>query len=243
MPEVKIPYGFEVTSARIIHIDEAVRGKACNCICPNCKSPLLARKGPENVNHFAHEGDRICNGYLETLLHKTSKQIIKDANTIRLPSLALYTLNSNGRIRKKYTIVDVSSQFIKYDHCDDEEYIRREDVIIKPDLILKKGERPLIIEIVVTHPIDAKKADKIIKLGCSALEINLSWVGIDFEYKALRNMILNRLNFFSKDQTYISFKKWINNERFNKLANKLRQNGMIVKPDKASGGHPYDDVD
>lgn len=240
MSEIKIPYGLEVVSGRIIHISQAVRGKACNCVCPSCGSTLLARKGPQNPAHFAHEGDRICGGYLETLLHKTSKQIIKESHTIRLPSLALYTLDTNGRIKSKHSIVEVSNQFVSYDQCIEEEYIHTEDITIRPDLILKKGERPLLIEIAVTHHIDSEKEEKLIKSGYSALEIDLSWVGIDFDYKDLRNTILNRLNIPSKDQTSMPFKRWINNDKFNRMADSLRNSGETVKPEIASGRHPYD---
>lgn len=239
MSEVEIPYGWEVASGRIVHVDDAFRGKACNCVCPGCGSSLIAKKGEKKANHFAHAGGCICKGYLETLIHKTSKQIIKDANTIRVPSLALYEIGLNGRIQKKYPIIDTSSQFIKYDSCAKEEQIRREYFVIQPDLILKKGERSLIVEITVTHPIDSEKESKIIELGYSALEINLSWVGIDFVYAELRKTILNTLNYSKDHTTVIPFKKWINNEKFNALASRLRNSGKHVSPDTASGPHPY----
>jgi hypothetical protein len=243
MSVIKIPYGLEVPTGRIIHVGEAVRGKACNCVCLGCGSPLLARKGPQNPPHFAHEGDRICGGYQETLLHKTSKQIIRESYTIRLPSLALYTLGTNGRITGKYSIIEVKNQFIKYDQCVEEEYVYAEGIMFKPDLILKKRDTPLIIEIAVTHHVDSEKEAKIINSGYSALEIDLSWVGLDFNYKELRNIILNRLNIPSKDQISTPFKRWINNEKFNKVANGLRSSGKTIKPETVSGPHPYDDFE
>jgi hypothetical protein len=129
---------------------------------------------------------------------------------------------------------------VYYDECVEEEYVHAEGVSFKPDLILKKGERPLIIEIAVTHHVDSEKEAKIIKSGYSALEIDLSWVGLDFNYKDLRNIILNRLNIPSKDQISTPFKRWINNDKFNKVANGLRSSGKTVKPETVSGRHPYD---
>ena len=39
---------------KLIHIDDAIRGLACECTCFCCHEQVIAKKGPTNEHHFAH---------------------------------------------------------------------------------------------------------------------------------------------------------------------------------------------
>jgi hypothetical protein len=56
MAELLIPFGIDVISGSIVEPEDAEQGRACNCICPGCKAPLLSRhsKGERRI-HFAHD--------------------------------------------------------------------------------------------------------------------------------------------------------------------------------------------
>lgn len=55
MSELLIPFGVHKETNTIIEPEDASKGRACNCICPGCKAPLLARHPKVNRSHFAHD--------------------------------------------------------------------------------------------------------------------------------------------------------------------------------------------
>ena len=53
MPSVlKIPYAER--AGALILVAEVPSGLQADCFCPACKGPVVARKGPKVVHHFAH---------------------------------------------------------------------------------------------------------------------------------------------------------------------------------------------
>lgn len=68
---VQLEFGLHdnlVLNVHDLSFDE--RGKACNCVCPGCGKPLIAKMGSKNQWHFAHDGDA-CNiaAAQQTALH------------------------------------------------------------------------------------------------------------------------------------------------------------------------------
>lgn len=55
MSELLIPFGIHRETGDIIEPEDAPKGRACNCLCPGCKAPLLARHPKEKRFHFAHD--------------------------------------------------------------------------------------------------------------------------------------------------------------------------------------------
>ncbi|MCP4488613.1 MAG: hypothetical protein GY820_15065 [Gammaproteobacteria bacterium] len=43
MSELLIPFGIHRHSGDIVEPEDAPKGRACNCLCPGCKAPLLSR--------------------------------------------------------------------------------------------------------------------------------------------------------------------------------------------------------
>lgn len=69
--KVQLEYGLR--GDKVIFVSELTdleRGKACNCICPVCRKQLVAKLGPHNQWHFAHDGAE-CNlvAAQQTALH------------------------------------------------------------------------------------------------------------------------------------------------------------------------------
>lgn len=54
MNSVKIPFAKDSATGQIVAVDEVEKGHACNCICPSCNEPLIARQGSVNIWHFSH---------------------------------------------------------------------------------------------------------------------------------------------------------------------------------------------
>jgi hypothetical protein len=57
MTDLLIPFGISNRTNKIIEPDDAERGRACDCRCPGCDTPLLSRhpKDERMRIHFAHD--------------------------------------------------------------------------------------------------------------------------------------------------------------------------------------------
>jgi len=53
-----IPFGLRENDKAIVDVYEVKRGRECGCICPSCRTPLIARQGEEKVWHFAHASEK-----------------------------------------------------------------------------------------------------------------------------------------------------------------------------------------
>ena len=55
--ELRNPFGLQNGQIIMIEdIDKTHNGLRCNCVCPACKEPFIARMGGVNQHHFAHSG-------------------------------------------------------------------------------------------------------------------------------------------------------------------------------------------
>lgn len=59
--ESLIPFGLDIESEELIDVVNVKRWNACGCICPSCKTPLVARQGHKKAWHFAHRSQKVHN--------------------------------------------------------------------------------------------------------------------------------------------------------------------------------------
>ena len=150
----------------IKQIDKSHNGLACNCTCPICGESLIAKKGNGGkVPHFAHKQDSPCTHpeYIkQTNIHAMAEQIFLEEKEIELPSLSSQAENYIAYFFRggKWQIAEVELEK------------KISDFI--PDIILKKGNETLLIEIYVTHAVDENKKNKIIEANLPVIEIDLS---------------------------------------------------------------------
>lgn len=150
----------------INQIDKSHNGLACNCTCPICGESLIARKGNGGkAPHFAHKQDSPCSHpeYIkQTNIHAMAEQIFLEEKEIELPSLSSQAGNYIAYFFKggKWQIEEVELEK------------KISDFI--PDIILKKGNIILLVEIYVTHAVDENKKNKIIEANLPVIEIDLS---------------------------------------------------------------------
>lgn len=94
---------FALRNNHIIMIEdvpEKERGLECNCICPACKEPFIARMGEKNVHHFAHSGKGCdeLNAYMMGL-YMILNDYINGGNPVLLPEInIIYELSPNSFI-------------------------------------------------------------------------------------------------------------------------------------------------
>lgn len=195
----------------LISVDNVERGRKCNCVCPYCKQPLIAKKGNFRIHHFAHDKDFSCEHGYETSLHLLAKEILSESKSIVLPAL---TRGSRNKF-----ILEKSIE-VKILDVRLEQYI--DDV--KPDVIIDTEMGTFYIEIYVTHKVDSVKIDKLKEHGINTIEVNLSnkkeAIGKDelstilLSDNSLKKWIYHRST--SKLNQYISHKNKIDNCRLQK---------------------------
>lgn len=153
-------------SGEYIHVKDSANGKNCQCLCPACKTPLIAKQGEILSWHFAHtNSNNVTSACGESDLHLNAKLEIYKSMQICAPVMfekeicdALFVPGTEGvcftNYLKMYYGVDVTKNFLlAFDSMKIESRI---DGFI-PDLIGWVGAKQFIIEVVVTHDIDEKK--------------------------------------------------------------------------------------
>lgn len=166
------------------HIDEVPNGIKCNCFCPACRSPLIARNhGKIKENHFAHQGDKNCIHGYQTQLHLLTKEIFKDIKEIQLPDI-------------NYEIEPMLEVTFKENNKFVIESLKLENKIsnVVPDILVRSiNGFELIIEIKVTHGIDEIKFKKLKMLNMNCIEINLEDFALE-SIDQLKKVLINETN-------------------------------------------------
>jgi len=87
-----IPFGFNPIDETFVDVEDVPRGVKCGCICPACKTPLIARQGEEKEWHFAHASRKVysktqkeCEFSFYLSVRMMARQIIGNELDIRLP--------------------------------------------------------------------------------------------------------------------------------------------------------------
>lgn len=171
----------ERTDGTMAHISEVTSGLGCNCVCPACGTRLVARKGNKQDHHFGHYGvgdGRPCQTGQETALHKFAKEVLARRLELVLPPLEA---------------AEGPGKWVGYPGgtCHfDAAYLESRLGEIVPDVIVRKAERHLLVEFLVTHACDEAKIARIGAMDMAAIEIDLSGLPRNISRPDLENAIL-----------------------------------------------------
>ncbi|MGR5299121.1 competence protein CoiA family protein [Vibrio mediterranei] len=86
-----VPFGLKIEDHSFVDVSDVARGKKCDCICPSCHTPLIARQGEEKQWHFAHatrkvdNTDKKCDFSFFVSVRMMARQVIKTGIKITLP--------------------------------------------------------------------------------------------------------------------------------------------------------------
>jgi competence CoiA-like predicted nuclease len=192
---------YALLNKRLVHVDQVKNGLECDCICPQCGEPLIAKnQGDIKIHHFAHQSESECLHAYESMLHLLAKEVIDKYKQILLPSLY-------ARVDNRELDILINDQVLLQ---GDSVVLEKKLSNIVPDVIFYYDSNPLLIEIKVTHGIDQEKEEKIKTLGIDSIEIDLS----GFKYideRIMVDVITNRTD----------CKKWIYNKKQSLVENKL----------------------
>ena len=191
----------EDSQGRMVHVDNVTRGLKCNCFCPYCHEPLIARHGDVKEHGFAHHSEsrqsrlEIC--YMVTL-YKLAEQIIQKNKTIVAPSY--YGIFPSKPLQ--FTDVKVDSSF------------EREDK--QPDVIATTAEgEQYLIEFTFDYKVQHKQPIDYKNMNC--IEIDLSGQTLDTLQEFLSTKPSNDW-------------KWVNNDLyFNKIEERYAKAGKNIR--------------
>lgn len=166
-----IPFGLQ--GGKIYHVENVANGLACDCVCPSCRKPLIAKnKGECKRPHFAHAVDTDCLNYeAMTYLHHYAQQLLEEEQSIFLPEF-LYmpeiTLIDYSVLRGQ--IIKLPATKVAFDSIQSEYSWSRYRI----DSYGKLKNRSLFIEITVTHENEPEKVAAIRAHDQPAIEIVLT---------------------------------------------------------------------
>ena len=172
---------YGVGQGKPLHISEVPRGLACGCVCPSCGDRLIAKKGQVREHDFAHAAGSDCPTAVEAAVHLVAKEILARREEIVLPSVEIEFLHHQSR----RVIVPEQRRFALTSVALEQ---RLGDII--PDVVARVKDRPLLIEVRVTHGVDDQKLERIKRLGISTVEIDLSTVPRDLPWTDLEELVV-----------------------------------------------------
>nr|MBH7777714.1 hypothetical protein [Clostridioides difficile] len=147
-------------NGRLITIESALRGLACDCTCASCGETVLARKGLIREHHFAHHSNKeSCYIQRESLLHLYAKEVICDVLGMQLPPLP-----------GAHPISEDTSSWWDFEKVTPEV----PQPGFQPDLVADlKGGTQLFIEVAITAFIDEVKRERIKAVATPTIELDL----------------------------------------------------------------------
>lgn len=153
--EPKLTYALN-KSGKMVCIDSVDKGLSCECYCPKCNEPLIAKLGNGGRQpHFAHKKDSDCHGSYMTALHKLAEQIIEEEKALMVPAYK-----------------EVNEQRLSFNRIEVEQRVERKD--LQPDIVGETDDGlRWFIEIRNTHEVNEIKKNKLIESDITCLEIDV----------------------------------------------------------------------
>ena len=140
----------------LTHVDAVPRGLECNCLCPACSKPVVAKQGDCRQHHFAHSANNgECTGATRLALILAIKQILEHRLELVLPPAP-----APVAVRQSpYQIENVALSETAENGF--------------PLLLVIIGSKQLRIELRLNRNVESKKLDLIRQTGISTIEIAL----------------------------------------------------------------------
>ncbi len=188
------------SDGRLVHVSDVQNGLKCGCICPACKSPLIARQGSKRDWHFAHVSDVNCNNAGETALDFAAKQVLKDLKgkifipeeTIRKagwPTDIQWANKPISRLNNLMTHIVPERRALESNvRIEPQDWA---DQGFRPDAVLELDGFQLLIEILVTHEVDKEKRERMRKVRLGVIEIDLSETDRHIAPNELESLIIS----------------------------------------------------
>ncbi|MCF8198700.1 MAG: hypothetical protein K9J42_08035 [Sulfuritalea sp.] len=170
MSALLLPFARRIADSNLVSPDEVPRGAGCNCLCPGCDRPVIARQGTEREWHFAHAKGGACQHGYEVSVHEIAKQMIRHRRELLLPALdaVISATDSFGLLIEERMHV-LNAKTVHLDQCKTSQ--KRDEVTA--DVAGRVADREILVEITVFHRLMPEKRDRLIATGISSMQIDL----------------------------------------------------------------------
>ncbi|MGE8451808.1 MAG: hypothetical protein ACN6OP_14530, partial [Pseudomonadales bacterium] len=170
--------------------------------------------------HFAHYRTENCKAGYESALHLAVKRILEEERQLLLPPCGVvrhpipinglpiqdgdrnvtlfdvfeYTATNAEALVQSYAKIpefgfaDLPSRLVRFDDV----LVEKAEGDIRPDIVGIVGDRPIYIEVAVTHYIDKVKLARVRDRGVATLEIAIS-PETPLDWEGLRTMVLSHV--------------------------------------------------
>lgn len=108
--DVLIPFAKDKMTEKIVSVEDVNSGLNCNCSCLFCGVDMVARKGTEKTNHFAHRSkhtdeDTPCPASFERSVFWMCRLILEESSTFITPDYILmrHDFKYNQHLEKQVT--------------------------------------------------------------------------------------------------------------------------------------------
>jgi hypothetical protein len=174
----RVPFGLR--DGRVWAPGEVAKGKACGCLCPGCRAPLVAKaqESRRKRPHFAHLIETGCQTGRETGIHLRAKQLIAGRQELVIPAWIgdlvdmpnpPHSRDDEGGLHWGRQI-DYPARLVGLRDIE----IERSFGTYQPDVYAQDEVGELLIEVRVTHAVDDRKATRVQMQGRRMVEIDLS---------------------------------------------------------------------
>lgn len=146
-----IPWGMDSATGSMVRVNEVRTGKLCGCICPSCRTALVAKNaGTQKAHHFAHASPADNAGACEGWLHATAKRLLYER--IRRAKAERGSVPIRWRCKFKSCSCEHHGNLVKQVTSVHMEQ-RIAAANIQPDILLRMEGTPsrALVEIVHTH--------------------------------------------------------------------------------------------
>ncbi|HCG7222289.1 TPA: hypothetical protein N2854_001539 [Vibrio parahaemolyticus] len=188
MNSVKLGWGLS-KDGKYKHIRSVDNGLKCDCVCPECKTPLVANQGNVKRWHFSHASNTECKG--ESLIHRLAKQVILDAARSRKALLissnggTVYESDKDGIVHSKEWYAPERQYHLQQAEAEAKLGSQIVDVLCHD-----KAGNALAVEIFYTHKKSDVDIEKSAKNSVEAIEIDVSKVSWDATYEQIEKAVL-----------------------------------------------------
>ncbi len=205
-----LPFAKRRPDEQFVSPDEVPRGLACNCVCPGCEHPVVAKQGTEKAWHFAHAKASDCANAYEKSVHELAKQLLRERKLLRVPAFAVKQTawDAFGTLITAEEIV-FESKLVNLDTCVAGKVLGE----VSPDLVGAVGDREILVEITVFHRLMPEKKGRLLQTGKAVVEIDL---GVFKSLQASRELLEYEL--FGNTLN----RRWIYHTRQDEVAARLR---------------------